>query len=132
MIARLRVASVVRTTPNKYYRQGVDSAAELAEGFPGEAAELFAYDAVVIGSYEAASLRPEQHRLLREFVDQRGGSVLMLAGRHGLAAGGWQNAALAQTLPAQLAGRQVTALVQRASARAADAVWHAVADPALR
>ena len=109
----LRVASVVRTTPNKYYRQGVDSAAELVEGFPVSAAELFAYDAVVIGSYEAAGLRPEQHRLLKEFVDQRGGSVLMLAGRHGLAAGGWQNAALAQTLPAQLAARQVTALVQR-------------------
>ncbi len=109
----LRVASVVRTTPNKYYRQGVDSAAELVEGFPVSAAELFAYDAVVIGSYEAAALRPEQHRLLKEFVDQRGGSVLMLAGRHGLAAGGWQNTALAQTLPAQLAARQVTALVQR-------------------
>lgn len=109
----LRVASVVRTTPNKYYRQGVDSAAELGEGFPVSAAELFAYDAVVIGSYEAASLRPEQHRLLKEFVDQRGGSVLMLGGRHGLAAGGWQNAAIAQTLPAQLAGRQVMGLVQR-------------------
>jgi uncharacterized membrane protein len=109
----LRVASVVRTTPNKYYRQGIDSPGELADGFPANAAELYAYDAVVIGSYEAASLRPEQHRLLNEFVDQRGGSVLMLAGRHGLAAGGWQNAALAQTLPAQLGGRQVTALVQR-------------------
>jgi uncharacterized membrane protein len=109
----LRVASVVRTTPNKYYRQGIDSAGELAEGFPVTPAELFAYDAVVIGSYEAASLRPEQHRLLKEFVDKRGGSVLMLGGRHGLAAGGWQNAALAQTLPAQLVGRQVTALVQR-------------------
>lgn len=109
----LRVASVVRTTPNKYYRQGIDSAGELADGFPVTPAELYGYDAVVIGSYEAASLRPEQHRLLKEFVDQRGGSVLMLAGRHGLAAGGWQNAALAQTLPAQLAGRQVTSLVQR-------------------
>jgi uncharacterized membrane protein len=109
----LRVASVVRTTPNKYYRQGIDTPGELVDGFPANAAELYAYDAVVIGSYEAASLRPEQHRLLKEFVDQRGGSVLMLAGRHGLAAGGWQNAALAQTLPAQLGGRQVTALVQR-------------------
>lgn len=109
----LRVASVVHTTPNKYYRQGIDTAGELAEGFPVTAAELFAYDAVVIGSYEAASLRPEQHRLLKEFVDQRGGSVLMLAGRHGMASGGWQNAALAQTLPAQLAGRQIMALVQR-------------------
>jgi len=109
----LRVASVVRTTPNKYYRQGIDTPGELAEGFPVTAAELFAYDAVVIGSYEAAGLRPEQHRLLKEFVDQRGGSVLMLAGRHGMASGGWQNAALAQTLPAQLAGRQIMGLVQR-------------------
>ncbi|HKQ16231.1 MAG TPA: hypothetical protein VJT80_22620 [Steroidobacteraceae bacterium] len=109
----LRVASVVRTTPNKYYRQGIDTAGELADGFPANAAELFAYDAVVIGSYEAASLRPEQHRLLKEFVDQRGGSVLMLAGRHGMASGGWQNAAIAQTLPAQLAGKQVMGLVQR-------------------
>ena len=86
----------------------------------------------MIGSYEAASLRPEQHRLLKEFVDQRGGSVLMLAGRHGLAAGGWQNAALAQTLPAQLAGRQVTATRAAAGARAADSLRRAVADPALR
>jgi len=109
----LRVASVVHTTPNKYYRQGIDTAGELAEGFPMTAAELFAYDAVVIGSYEAATLRPEQHRLLKEFVDQRGGSVLMLAARHGMASGGWQNAAIAQTLPAQLAGRQIMGLVQR-------------------
>jgi uncharacterized membrane protein len=109
----LRVASVVRTTPNKYYRQGIDTSGELADGFPVTPAELYAYDAVVIGSYEAASLRPEQHRLLKEFVDRRGGSVLMLAGRHGLAAGGWQNAALAQTMPAQLSGRQVSGLVQR-------------------
>jgi uncharacterized membrane protein len=109
----LRVASVVHTTPNKYYRQGIDTAGELAEGFPTTAAELFGYDAVVIGSYEAATLRPEQHRLLKEFVDQRGGSVLMLAARHGMASGGWQNAPIAQTLPAQLAGRQIMGLVQR-------------------
>jgi uncharacterized membrane protein len=102
----LRVASMVRTTPNKLYRQGINAPTELAEGFPANAADLFAYDAIVIGSYEAANLRAEQHRLLKEFVDRRGGGVLMLAGRHGLTAGGWQNAALAQTLPMQLAGRQ--------------------------
>lgn len=109
----LRVASIVRTTPNKNYRQGVNSPSELAEGFPNEASELFAYEAVIIGSYEAAGLRAEQHRLLKEFVDRRGGTVLMLAGRYGLSAGGWQNAALAQTLPVQLVGRQSTQFVQR-------------------
>jgi uncharacterized membrane protein len=109
----LRLASVVRTTPNKYYRQGMSSPGELSDGFPSDADDLFSYDAIVIGSYEAASLRPEQHRLLREFVDRRGGSVLMLAGRHGLTGGGWQNAALAQTLPVQLAGRQGSGFMRR-------------------
>jgi uncharacterized membrane protein len=109
----LRVASVVRTTPNKQYRQGVNSPDELVEGFPSDAAELFGYDAVIIGSYEAAGLRAEQHRMLKEFVDKRGGTVLMLAGRYGLSAGGWQNAPLAQTLPVQLTGRQPTQFVQR-------------------
>jgi uncharacterized membrane protein len=109
----LRVASIVRTTSNKSYRQGVSSPGELADGFPATAEELFAYDAVVIGSYEAAGLRAEQHRLLKDFVDRRGGSVLMLAGRHGLAAGGWQNTALAQTLPAQLGARQAETFMQR-------------------
>ncbi|HEY0942381.1 MAG TPA: glutamine amidotransferase [Steroidobacter sp.] len=109
----LRVASIVRTTPNKHYRQGVIGPDELVDGFPADAAELFGYDAVIIGSYEAASLRAEQHRLLKDFVDKRGGSVLMLAGRYGLSAGGWQNAALAQTLPVQLIGRQPAQFVQR-------------------
>jgi uncharacterized membrane protein len=109
----LRIASLVRTTPNKHYRQGVNSPAELIDGFPSDAAALFAYDAVIIGSYEAASLRTEQHRLLKDFVDQRGGAVLMLAGRYGLSAGGWQNAALAQTLPVQLPTNKAGAFVQR-------------------
>jgi uncharacterized membrane protein len=109
----LRIASLVRTTPNKHYRQGVNSPAELIDGFPSDAATLFAYDAVIIGSYEAASLHAEQHRLLKDFVDQRGGAVLLLAGRYGLSAGGWQNAALAQTLPVQLPTNKAGAFVQR-------------------
>lgn len=107
----LRVASMVRTTPNKHYRQGVRSAQELESGFPATAEELFAYDAIVIGSYEASNLTPEQHSLLTQFVDRRGGSLLLLAGRFGLSAGGWQNTELAQTLPVRLPGQG--AFVQR-------------------
>ena len=32
----LRLASLVRATPNRYYRQGVESADELVKGFPHE------------------------------------------------------------------------------------------------
>ena len=109
----LRVVSLVRTTPNKYFRQGVNSAAELVDGFPSTAGELFAYDAVIIGSYEATTLNQAQHRLLKEFVDKRGGSVLMLAGRKGLSAGGWQSSPLAQTLPTHLPTKQGAEFVQR-------------------
>lgn len=111
----LRLASLVRTTPNKNFRQGILTRAELADGFPSTAAELFAYDAVIIGSYEAASLSNEQHKLLQEFVDRRGGSLLLLAGRNGLSAGGWSDAPIAQTLPTRLPEKDASSFVQRAA-----------------
>lgn len=109
----LRLVGLVRTTPNKHFRQGVNSASELRDGFPSTAAELFAYDAIIIGSYEAATLNQEQHRLLKEFVDKRGGSLLMLAGRKGLSAGGWYNAPIAQALPTHLPSKDGSFYVQR-------------------
>ena len=99
----LRLASLVRATPNRYYRQGIASPEELKSGFPQTAAELFAYDAIIIGSFEAAALNAEQHRLLGDFVDRRGGGLLMLAGRDGLSDGGWGRVPVARTLPARLA-----------------------------
>jgi uncharacterized membrane protein len=98
----LRLASLVRATPNRYYRQGIENAAELEKGFPQTAEELFAFDAVVIGSFEASALSSEQHQILKDFVDRRGGGLLMLAGRDGLADGGWQRVPVAQTFPARL------------------------------
>ncbi|HEV7716571.1 MAG TPA: hypothetical protein VGO53_13320, partial [Steroidobacteraceae bacterium] len=99
----LRVVSLVRATPNRYYRQGVESPDELSKGFPQTAADLFRFDAVVIGSFEATALSAAQHQMLKDFVDRRGGGLLMLAGRDGLSDGGWGRAPVAQTLPAQLA-----------------------------
>ncbi|MEP7245879.1 MAG: hypothetical protein ABI885_19685 [Gammaproteobacteria bacterium] len=98
----LRLASLVRATPNRYYRQGVDSPDELAKGFPLTVEELFAFDAVIIGSFEAPALNAGQHEMLKNFVDRRGGGLLMLAGRDGLSDGGWGGVPVAQTLPARL------------------------------
>lgn len=98
----LRVASLLRTTPNKFYRQGVATPDELNDGFPVDEKTLFAYDAVIIGSFEAAALSVEQQRMLAEFVSRRGGSLLMLGGRRGLADGGWGTTVLADVLPASL------------------------------
>ncbi|HEY5806804.1 MAG TPA: hypothetical protein VIT67_02490 [Povalibacter sp.] len=107
------LTSVVRTTPNKYFRQGVASGSDLPDGLPSDAAELFAYDAVIIGSVEAANLSVQQHQLLRDFVDKRGGRILLLAGHSGLSAGGWERVALSQALPTQLPGKQAHGFQQR-------------------
>jgi hypothetical protein len=100
----LRLVTAVRATPNRFYRQGVTSGAELEKGFPLTATELFGYDAVILGSLEAAALSTEQHEWLKEFIDRRGGSLLLLAGRDGLGDGGWGRVPVGQMLPAVLPG----------------------------
>jgi uncharacterized membrane protein len=98
----VRVASLLKTTPNKFYRQGVESPDELVDGFPTEELALFRYDALMIGSFEAAALTPAQHDMIREFVSRRGGSLLMLGGRRGITDGGWGPTSVAEVLPVRL------------------------------
>ena len=101
----IEIVSLLRTSPNKFYRQGVRDASELADGFPVSREELFAYDAIIIGSLEAAELNTAQQLALRDFVSVRGGSLMMLAGRHGLADGGWGRSVVAAALPVILDAR---------------------------
>ena len=77
----VQVVSMLRTTENKIYRQGIDDPKELADGFPTRAEDLFAYQALIIGSVEAGYFTPAQQELIREFVDRRGGGLLLLGGR---------------------------------------------------
>jgi uncharacterized membrane protein len=98
----VRVASLLKTTPNKFYRQGIESPDELVDGFPTEELALFRYDGIMIGSFEAAALTPAQHDMIREFVSRRGGSLLMLGGRRGLTDGGWGPTSVADVLPVRL------------------------------
>jgi len=112
--ASVELVSLLRTSPNKFYRQGVRSAAELASGFPRTREALFQYDAVIIGSYDAAEISTEQQSLLRDFVRVRGGTLLMLAGRQGLADGGWGRSVTAAALPVILNPRLNTTTFNRA------------------
>jgi uncharacterized membrane protein len=98
----VRVASLLKTTPNKFYRQGVESPDELIDGFPTDELALFRYDALMIGSFEAAALTPAQHDMIRDFVSRRGGSLIMLGGRRGLTDGGWGPTSVAEVLPVRL------------------------------
>jgi uncharacterized membrane protein len=98
----LRISSLLRVSPNKFYRQGIESPEQLEDGFPATRDELFGYDALIIGSVEAASLSDEQQANIHAFVSERGGSLLMLAGRNGLGNGGWGQSYIADVLPARL------------------------------
>ena len=98
----LQIASLLRVSPNKFYRQGIESPEQLENGFPATRDELFSYDALIIGSVEAASLSNEQQKIIHDFVSERGGSLLMLAGPNGLGNGGWGQSHIADVLPARL------------------------------
>ena len=100
--AGVRLVTLLRTSPNKFYRQGVDTPEELEDGFPTKAEELFSYDALILGSIEAGFFTVEQQEMIREFVNRRGGTLLMLAGRNGLGDGGWGTSRVADVLPVRL------------------------------
>src|SRR5436190_19117406 len=88
-----------RTAKNKYYRQGVTNPDDLIGGFPKTREELFAYRSVILGSVEAAAFTPEQLRMLADFVNKRGGGLLMLGGRRSFAEGGWGGTPVGEVLP---------------------------------
>ncbi len=95
----LQVVSLDRTAENKYYRQGVTQPDELIGGFPKTREELFQYRALILGSVEAASFTPEQLRMIADFVNKRGGALLMLGGRRSFAEGGWAGTPVGDVLP---------------------------------
>ncbi|MGH9632252.1 MAG: glutamine amidotransferase, partial [Bryobacteraceae bacterium] len=104
----LLMSSMMRTTQNQIYRQGIADPKELEQGFPAAVEELFSYQGLVIGGVESGYFTPTQQELIKQFVDRRGGGLLMLAGRSGLADGGYDKSPLAELLPVVLPGRKGT------------------------
>jgi hypothetical protein len=98
----VQIVSMLRTTENKIYRQGIDDPKELADGFPVRPEDLFGYSGIIIGSVEAGYFTPVQQDLLREFVDRRGGGLLFLGGHSSLADGVWSGSSLVDVLPVVL------------------------------
>jgi uncharacterized membrane protein len=96
------LVSMLRTSENKIYRQGIKDPSELAEGFPTRGEDLFGYSGIIIGSVDAAYFSPMQRELLREYVDRRGGGILFLGGRMALSEGGWGASDVGELLPAFL------------------------------
>ncbi len=104
----VQIVSMLRTTENKIYRQGISGPDELADGFPNRAEDLFTYQGLMIGSVEAGYFTPAQQDLIREFVDRRGGGLLWLGGHSSLADGVWGGSSLVDLLPVILPNKKDT------------------------
>lgn len=102
----IELVSILRTTQNRIYRQGIRNAAELENGFPAKLEELFDYQGLIIGGVEASYFTTAQLEAIRLFADRRGGGVLFLAGRTGLSDGGYNASPLAEILPVVLPDRK--------------------------
>jgi len=97
-----RTAEASVTVSDKYLRIGVDGPEDLLNGFPATREELFNYRGIIIGSVEASAFTPEQQRMLEEFVDVRGGGLLVVGGDRSFSEGGWADTPLSNSLPITL------------------------------
>ena len=104
----LEVVSVLRTTQNKLYRQGISDPKELEDGFPSRAEELYSFSGLVLGSVEADYFTGAQFAMIRDFVSRRGGGLLFLGGRSALSESGYGSSPLADLIPVSLAARKGT------------------------
>jgi len=102
------LVTILRTTQNKIYRQGVASPDELKDGFPTKVEELFGFEGLIIGSVDAPYLTPGQQTLIKDFVDRRGGGLLFLGGKDALADGGWKQSLDVDLIPTILPDRKDT------------------------
>ena len=95
-----------------FYVQAAQSRANaLLGGFPNTAEALFQYDVVVLANVEADQLLNAQLGLMRDFVAERGGGVLVLGAR-GFQRQGLRDTALEEVLPLELTDRAGGDVVQ--------------------
>ena len=98
----LHVTLLQRTAENKFFRLGVEGPDELPGGFPTTRAELFRYSGLILGSIEANYFTPDQLRMIADFVNRRGGGLLMLGSHRSFAQGGYAGTPVADVLPVVL------------------------------
>ena len=98
----IEVVTLQRTADNKFLRLFGDAPAdpdELLGGFPKTREELFSYRALILGSVEAGAFTGDQLQMIADFVDRRGGGLLMLGGARSFGEGGYGGTPVADALP---------------------------------
>ncbi|HEY4101928.1 MAG TPA: hypothetical protein VGM20_13730 [Gemmatimonadales bacterium] len=98
----VRLVGLLRSAKGKFLRINVGDSLELIGGFPTRRDELFRYRALILGDVEASFFTGDQLRMIADFVDRRGGALIVLGGRSALAEGGYAGTPVADILPATL------------------------------
>jgi uncharacterized membrane protein len=98
----IQVVVLQRTAEDKFLRLDVDDGSELSGGFPRTREELFQYRGLILGSVEASFFTHDQLAMIADFVNRRGGGLLMLGGRWAFAEGGYGGTPVAEALPVVL------------------------------
>jgi len=95
----LQIVTLQRTADNKFLRLGVDTPDQLLGGFPKTRDELFQFKGLILGSIEAAAFSADQLQMIADFVDRRGGGLLMLGGARSFGECGYGGTPVADALP---------------------------------
>ncbi|MBU6385500.1 MAG: hypothetical protein KGS49_06145 [Planctomycetes bacterium] len=82
-----------------FARLGIVGKDELTQGFPKDAQELFAYSMIILDDLETEFFTVDQLQLLRQFLSQRGGTLLVLGGQESMRGRAFRDSALGQLLP---------------------------------
>jgi len=76
--------------------------AELRDGFPKTKEELFGYHAIILDDVEADFFSRDQMDLVRQYVTERGGGLLMLGGAESFQKGDFHRTPIGSILPVYL------------------------------
>src|SRR3989454_122629 len=109
----IRLVTLLRSSQNKFYRQGIEKEEMLSEGFPKKKDELFSYKGLIFGSIESTFFSQDQLKNVVDFVSNRGGGFLMMGGRNSFSGGRYENSPIADILPVQLSSGDRTPVIGR-------------------
>ena len=100
----VRKGSDARGAPTYFVQASEQRAHRLTTGFPHERTSLYEYDALVLANVEADALSRSQLQMIADFVDRRGGGVLLFGAKSFLQQS-FAGTPFEEVLPLKLTGR---------------------------
>lgn len=112
----------------------LNNSAQATRGFPETAAELSAFDCIILSNVDRNVLTDKQLGWLKRWIGARGGGLMMVGGERSFSAGGWADSPVSEMLPVELAEGvndwrdDIEALVRPDPAVANHPLWRILGD----